>query len=195
MIWISPPNKYPDYTLIWWLRNCRVFLLKNVSYEFNKYKPFGHFSKAMSTDLQAMANIGCTGVMSAAPTSKEPFGVPASRSSMIRLITLSIWRELLNASLASLWSAAKMCGAPIIIKVSRLKKHLTITHSHLPNQATFKYKYLQISIIMASLLHFLFTWHIDRTDLEMQLAIAVPRDSLCLCAILTYSQWMMNLSK
>ena len=29
---------------------------------------------------------------------------------------------------------------------------------------------------------------IDRTDLEMQLAIAVPRDSLCLCAILTYSQ-------
>ena len=111
-------------TLIWWFRNDRLSLLKNVSYEYNKYKPLGHFSKAMSTDLQAMANIGCTGVMSAAPTSKDPFGVPASRSSMIRLITLSIWRELLNASLASLWSAAKMCGAPIITKAN-LSNHLT----------------------------------------------------------------------
>jgi hypothetical protein len=59
-------------------------------------------SKAMSTDLHAAANMGWTGVIKEAPTSRDPLGFPASLKAMILSRTISICLELLNASWASL---------------------------------------------------------------------------------------------
>ena len=86
-----------------------------------EYIPLGHFWNAMSTDLHAIASIGCTGWRRVTPTSRGPVGFPDCRSSEILSRTFSMFRELLKASCASLCNASRMCLAPAYGKINNLE--------------------------------------------------------------------------